>query len=116
MDSDNNTDKLNKRRSIFDDPVDLFNFSQIQPIQSPSLSYAKMIQASRSVPGSRRNSSEDHALDVLLGAKLSLNDSESGFRRLPSFAMTPKDPPPPSIGAFSTRNLDNLTANESESK
>lgn len=110
MDSDN-TDKL-KRRSIFDDPVDLFNFSQIQPIQSPSLSYAKMIQASRSVPGSRRNSSEDHALDVLLGAKLSLNDSESGFRRLP-FAMTPKDSS--SIGAFSTtRKLDNLTANESE--
>jgi hypothetical protein len=70
--------KLN-RRSIFDDPVDLFNFNQIQPVQSPSLSYAKMIQASRSVPGSRRNSNDDHTLDLLLGAKLSLNDNESGL-------------------------------------
>lgn len=55
----------NTSHSIFDDPVDLFNFNQIQ--------------SSRSVPASRRNSHEDHNLDLLLGTKLSLhNDSESG--------------------------------------
>lgn len=74
--SNDSEDATNQQRSIFDDPVDLFNFNQIQPIQSPSLSYAKLIQASRSVPGSRRNSSDD--LDLLLGTKLALNDSESG--------------------------------------
>lgn len=79
MSNDNNSEKAtNQQRSIFDDPVDLFNFNQIQPIQSPSLSYAKLIQASRSQPGSRRNSNDDHGLDLLLGSKLSLNDSESG--------------------------------------
>lgn len=81
MENDNtatNEQKKLNRRSIFDDPVDLFNFNQIQPVQSPSLSYAKMIQASRSVPGSRRNSNDDHTLDLLLGTKLSLNDNESG--------------------------------------
>lgn len=74
--SNDSEDATNQQRSIFDDPVDLFNFNQIQPIQSPSLSYAKLIQASRSMPGSRRNSSDD--LDLLLGTKLALNDSESG--------------------------------------
>ncbi|KAG2206110.1 hypothetical protein INT47_003759 [Mucor saturninus] len=66
-------------RSIFDDPVDLFNFNQIQ--------------SSRSVPASRRNSHEDHNnLDLLLGTTLSLNntDSESGFRKSP-FTITPQD-------------------------
>lgn len=76
---DNNDKNIKEalNHSIFDDPVDLFNFNQIQP--SPSLSYAKMIQASRSVPGSRRNSNDDHTLDLLLGTKLSLNDRESGY-------------------------------------
>ncbi|KAI8355122.1 armadillo-type protein [Choanephora cucurbitarum] len=64
------------RHSLFDDPVDLFHFSQIRP---PS---------SRSMPASRRNSSDDPTLDVLLGAKLSLSETES--RRLP-FVMTPQD-------------------------
>ncbi|KAI8064339.1 armadillo-type protein [Gilbertella persicaria] len=78
------------KRSIFDNPVDLFNFNQIKPAESPSLSYAKMMQASsHSVPASRRNSSDDHALDLLLNAKLSLNDTESS-RKLP-FAMTSQE-------------------------
>ncbi|CEP08497.1 hypothetical protein [Parasitella parasitica] len=85
------------KHSIFDDPVDLFNFNQIQP--SPSLSYTKMIQASRSVPGSRRNSNDDPALDLLLGTKLSLNDGESGFSRKLPFAMTRQEP----IGTFAQR-------------
>lgn len=74
MDKDKSLNEAIKR-SIFDDPVDLFNFNQIQPSQT---SYSKMIQqASRSVPGSRRNSNDDHTLDLLLGTKLSLNDRES---------------------------------------
>jgi hypothetical protein len=84
----------------------LFNFNQIQP--SPSLSYAKMIQASRSVPGSRRNSNDDHTLDLLLGTKLSLNDRESGFNRKLPFAMTPQEP----IGTFSQKQQRPLDESE----
>lgn len=65
------------QRSLFDEPVDLYNYNQITPIHSPSLSFSRMVQASRSVPGSRRNSNDDHTLDLLLGKKLSLNDRES---------------------------------------
>ncbi|OBZ85802.1 Pumilio domain-containing protein C6G9.14 [Choanephora cucurbitarum] len=72
------------RHSLFDDPVDLFHFSQIRP---PS---------SRSMPASRRNSSDDPTLDVLLGAKLSLNETESSQRRLP-FVMTTQDSTEPEV-------------------
>lgn len=61
------------RNSLFDEPVDLYHYN---PIQSPS-SFSRMVQASRSVPGSRRNSHDDNSLDLLLGKKLSLNDRES---------------------------------------
>ncbi|KAL7313825.1 hypothetical protein PS15m_007515 [Mucor circinelloides] len=67
-----------------------------------------MIQASRSVPGSRRNSNDDHALDLLLGNKLSLNDRESGFNRKLPFAMTPQEP----IGTFSQKQQRSLDETE----
>lgn len=64
--------------SINSDPVNLIN-QMTYPTQSPLASMTKAF--SRSVPNSRRNSSDDH-IDLLLNSKLSLNEPYDRYMTL----------------------------------